>query len=483
MDTLGKNKDSILDRKTASKEIVYSLLPDVLMITLAVVMIPIVLIPLFVDLPESIAAAFQFIDYIILAIFVLEYLLKTIFAANVLKHILNPWHLLDLFIIVVPLVSLLPMVSFGLGRTSLFLRLLRIIRIVAMGGRAVDRKIKLDASLSLKDAAHSSKSMEIQVVDGTLANIYQGVPFNKLKGYLDDTSQTWINISSVSENDLDKLSLILAIPRLLLESELIDESYPRVDYFENSLLIFTRLTDIQKSQTGSTRLVIDRQGVLIICQGRNIITLSKSKIDIFSQILKKERKSLGSQEPLVVTILYDIFKFILQSDKQIIGALEHELMILENIPLSKRPRNFLEITFHLRKEANQIVPSLLHFKEIISVITTKRVPLEGFSEKHEKIFDILLDEAIYLHETASNVRDNLLSLVDLFINNNSYETNKVMRAIAVITSLGIIPAVMGLLGSNIAGNPWNIQLWQVFGLLGMFMLVMGWIFYRMGWLK
>jgi len=58
-----------------------------------------------------------------------------------------------------------------------------------------------------------------------------------------------------------------------------------------------------------------------------------------------------------------------------------------------------------------------------------------------------------------------------------------MRVIAVITSLGIIPALMGLLGSNIAGNPWDIQLWQVFTLLGILMFAMGWIFYRLGWLK
>ena len=157
--------------------------------------------------------------------------------------------------------------------------------------------------------------------------------------------------------------------------------------------------------------------------------------------------------------------------------------MLENIPLRKRPGNFLEVTFLLRKEVNQIVPSLLHLKEIISVITSNRVPLEGFSEKHEKIFDILLDEASYLHENASNARDNLQSLVDLYINNNSYETNKVMRIIAVITSMSIIPAALGLLGSNIIGNPWNIQLWQVFGLLATFMLSMGWVFYRLGWLK
>ena len=200
-------------------------------------------------------------------------------------------------------------------------------------------------------------------------------------------------------------------------------------------------------------------------------------------LIEKARKSVISDESLLVTILYSILQHILEKDKAIIAALEQELMILEGASLGKLPDNFLEITFYLRKEANHVVPSLLHLKEIISVIISKRVPLEGFGEKHQALFDILGDEADYLHETASTARDNLQSLVDLYINTTSYQTNKVMRIIAVITSMTIIPAALGLLGSNIVGNPWDIQLWQLLGLGGVLMLIMGWVFYRAGWLK
>jgi Mg2+ and Co2+ transporter CorA len=482
MDNAENRVDHAPDRKTGLREIVYLLFPDVLMIVLAIVMIPIILIPLFVDLPDSITGAFEFMDYAILIIFILEYLLKTVLAPNILKHVINPWHLLDLFVIIVPLVSLLPVVSFSFGHTSLLLRLLRIIRIVAMGGRAVDRRIK-SRSINSQTEESELKPMEIQVMDGTLGNAYQNVPFEKLSEYITKPSQTWVNISWVSDDDFERLSSALGISRILLESELTEDSYPRVDYFEQYSLIFARIGDIQISHKGTEWLTVDRKGLLVICHGQNIITVTKTKNDLFSQLIEKSKKALSPGEPLVVTILYTILKYILEKDKQIIVALEQELMILENIPLGKRPNNFLEITFYLRKEVNQIVPSLLHLREIISVITSKRVPLEGFSESHEKIFDILLDEATYLHETASNARDNLQSLVDLYINTTSYETNKVMRTIAVITCLGIIPAAMGLLGSNIVGNPWNIQLWQVFGLLGILMLVMGWVFYRLGWLK
>lgn len=471
------------DRKKELRETVNLLLPDGLMISLAVIMLPVILVPVFLELSNSFMIVFRFLDYFILAIFIIEYFSKAILAPDVLKHVLNPWHLLDLVVIAVPLVSFLPMVSIEYGNSSLILRLLRIIRVAAMSGRAVDRRIQMTSAAS-QPVVPEPETTEIQVMDGEVGNVYKDIPFSKLRDYIVSPTQTWVNISSVSEADFDKLSSILGIPRILLEGELTDEAYPRIDYFESYSLIFARIADFQIFPKGTAHLLIDHKGILVVCQGQNIITISKTKTDIFNQIIEEAQKTLGPEEPLVVNILYTILKHILEIDKRIIAAMEQELMILENIPWNKRPDNFLEITFHLRKEVNQLVPSLLHLKEIISAITTKRVPLEGFGERHEKIFDILMDGAMYLYETAANARDNLQSLVDLYINTTSFKTNKVMRIIAVITGLGIIPAIiLGGLGTNVTGNPWGIRLWQEFGLVGLLMLIMGWIFYRLGWLK
>jgi Mg2+ and Co2+ transporter CorA len=469
------------DRKHGTREVINLLLPDELMIVLAVIMLPTVLLPIFINLPNAMVIVFDFVDYAILGVFILEYVLKTVFAPDVLKHILNPWHLLDLFIVVVPLVSLLPVFSLRLGHTSLLLRLLRIIRIIAVSGRTVDRRIQ-SRSGEPEETKLQEPPLQIEVIDGNLDNVHRDLTVEKLSAFVSSPSQTWVKISSVGDEDLDKLSNILEIPRMFLESELNEDSYPRVDLYEKYLLIFIRTADLHRNRTALERIAIDRKGLLIICHGQKIITITRKHSEIFDELHGRVRKTLQG-EPLLVAILYSILKHVLQLDKQIISSVEQELMALENIPLNKRPSNFLEITFHLRKVVNQIVPSLLHLREIISVITSKRVPLEGFNENHKKIFDILLDEAAYLHETASETRDDLQYLVDLYINTTSFETNRVMRIIAVITSLGIIPAVMGLMGSNIVGNPWNIQLWQLFGVLGFLMLALGWVFYRLGWLK
>ncbi len=471
-----------IDRKDGLRQVVNLILPDSLMITLALVMIPVVLVPLFVSLPQSLLTAFRFTDYFIIGVFAVEYIAKLLLAPDVFRHFISPWHLLDLLVVLIPLITLLPFLNTSLGFSSPLLRLLRIARVVAVGGRAIDRRAELvspDENVEVKELP----PMSVELIDGHLASKTHNVSWQEIKSYLASPSHTWVHFSGVSDADLEGISALLDMPRMLLDSEMTEESYPRVDYFDQFSVIFARVAEIEVNTDGASLVSVKRSGLLVVCRGHNIITISRARTGIFDRILEEARRVHNPDDTLAVTILYSILKYILEKDRQIIRAVEQQLMRMEAVPPRQRPPDFLERAFNLRKEVNQLVPSLLHLREIMAVITARRVALEGFSDRHEKVFGILREGAEYLHETASNARDNLQSLVDLHMNTTSFETNKVMRIIAVITSLGIVPALMGLLGSNIVGNPWNIQLWQVFGIAAVVMLALGWVFWRLGWLK
>jgi len=341
------------DRKKRIREKVNLLLPDSLMIFLAVIMAPVVLVPIFVTLPASLDASFKVIDYTILGIFILEYVLKTVFARDVFKHIISPWHLLDLFIIVLPLVTLLPAFATEFGLTFPVLRLVRLARVFALGGRAIDRKIEMSATAPVEKCG-TKPSSEVSVMDGTLENVYQDVRYDQLAGFLNDYLHTWIDISCVSEQDFDRLSEVFRIPRILLENELVDEAYPRVDYFDDYSLIYARIADLNTLNKGPGSLAIKRDGILVICQGQNIVTLSKSPTRLFSLILEKARKIHTPQEPAVVSILYTLLRHILDKDKQVISALEQALIALESIPFEKSPSNFLEVTLTSAKRSTSL---------------------------------------------------------------------------------------------------------------------------------
>jgi len=288
--------------KKELREKIDLIFPDSLMMVLAGLMVPIVLLPIIFNLSPAVSSSLKLVDYVILGIFIAEYILKVALARKPFKYVIEPWHLLDLFIILLPFISLVPAVSDNIGLSSPLLRLLRIIRVVAVGGRAVDRRRQMSRS-AVQESTPVKIPVEIRVIDGSLENIQRDIPFNDLRKLVTSPTQTWIDISAISDGQIKQLSDMMSIPAMILESELDNESYPRVDYFEHYSLIFARIADFEEPKQGPSRFLINRCPLLVICLGQNIITLSRNQTEVFDQILEDARKIHTTGEPLTVTIL------------------------------------------------------------------------------------------------------------------------------------------------------------------------------------
>jgi Mg2+ and Co2+ transporter CorA len=75
-------------------------------------------------------------------------------------------------------------------------------------------------------------------------------------------------------------------------------------------------------------------------------------------------------------------------------------------------------------------------------------------------------------------------MVDFYLNTNSFSMNQVMKILAVLTALTMVPAVVGgLLGMNLIGNPWPATLLQVVAVVAFVMVLTAWLYYNLGWLK
>jgi Mg2+ and Co2+ transporter CorA len=144
---------------------------------------------------------------------------------------------------------------------------------------------------------------------------------------------------------------------------------------------------------------------------------------------------------------------------------------------------FLETSFYLKKEIQKIHFNLLHFRQMLGTIRTRKV-LPVSQDEYHSLFGILFDESVFLSEASNNIRDNLISLIDLHINTMSTGLNRIMKILAVITSIGLIPSIInGLFGENITGSPFPIRLSEVFFLELSIMLLAVYAFYRWDWLR
>jgi voltage-gated potassium channel len=112
------------DRAAAFEQ--FSRAVDGPMLVLALAMIPLIVVPLVLDLSPAMERAFLSIDYALWAVFAAEYGIKLYLAPNRRRFVAR--HIPDLIIVVVPVLRPL--------RVLRSVRLLRLLRLVLLGGFA-----------------------------------------------------------------------------------------------------------------------------------------------------------------------------------------------------------------------------------------------------------------------------------------------------------------------------------------------------------
>lgn len=123
------------------------------------------------------------------------------------------------------------------------------------------------------------------------------------------------------------------------------------------------------------------------------------------------------------------------------------------------------------------------FKGVLADLAAGRL-LPGSLEPALDIFRRLATHAEYLYETVVNVRDEVLSVIELHLNIVSFDMNRVMRVLAVVSVLGLIPAVIGgLFGMNLIDIPWPFTLRQVAFSISFGMVMCLYFFFVKGWLR
>lgn len=470
------------DPRSALRERVNSVFSDKFMIFLSLILIPIIIVPFLVELPSDALKFLELCDLIILLLFIAEYTLKLYAAQDRWSHFKSAWHIVDLIIIALPFMQYLPLIDLGItGSPSLLLRLLRIPRALAVGGRVIASRRNNEIASQDEQAEHPTL---IRQVDSNL-NITQPLSWDDMKNHLADAKcPEWLDIQYISSEGFDQLSSILGIPQPHFKSNLVDEIYPHIDYVQKASFIFLQSGKVSYPTDDTSQfLTISRSGIIVICNGKKIITVSRHSTDMMSNILETLKQKTGDGS-FVIHALYSILDHMLLEYRSILSEIELEVIEIGNTERSKLPKDFLERIYQMDKEVSRLVSNLLHFKDMLSIITSRKVTLDGFNKNIEEEFRLLEETAGYLNEIAHDTIENLRSIIDLYINQTSFEANRILKILAVITAISVIPsAVSGILGTNLLDVPYGATLWQLTFLITISMSFVAYTFVKLGWLK
>jgi Mg2+ and Co2+ transporter CorA len=471
------------DPRADLREMVDAVFSDRFMIFLSLLLIPLIILPFIFQLSDEVLFFFEICDWIIIILFVTEYSLKLYAAQNRWSHFKSAWHLVDLVIIILPFFQYLPIFS-GIvsGSPSLLIRLLRIPRAVAVGGRAIASRRTNEIAHKLETPEHPTIIRQV----GLDLKVSPNLTWDDFKAHLANTdTYEWMDLNYVSDEGFVQLSSSLGVPEPHFKRELVDDIYPHIDNVQKTSFIFLQSGKIQyPAENEAHYLTITRSGMIVICYGKKIITVSRRKTDLVDEVLKALQQQ-GTIKEFVVPVLLGILDHILNDYRAVLSEMEIELLQIGSTPRSKLPKDFLERIFQMDKEVSRLVSNLVHFKDMLTIITSKKVALDGFDEKcEEDAFHVLQDSAGYLSEIAHDLIENLRSNIDLYINQTSFEANKILKILAVITAISVVPsAVSGLLGTNMIDTPYGATLWQLSFVIGVCVSFIAYTFVKLGWLK
>jgi Mg2+ and Co2+ transporter CorA len=467
------------NRRIERREAVDNIFSEGLMVALSLLLIPVLVIPLLFDLPEQIDGSLVLLSYVILAAFILEYALKLLFAADRRRFAADPWHLLDLFIILASLATVLVGEQSGAGGLPIVLRLLRVPVAVTLTGRSLGRE-RLRKE-EVKEAPQANRPlMESVLVMNNPGEGWKQVPFPQ--GRLVPGSRVWRDLSNVSVSDLSALGSEVGLSGMALEEKIKGHAYPRAETVNGSAMVFLRIPAVQDGQLKSKGWSGRWNGLLVLEHGNGLITVSSTAVPTLRELPRRAGEEGLELTP--ITVLYLLLRESLASIEEGIVDAEMELVQLESIPMSKQPRSFLNLTYEAKKETGQTISWLIHTKAVCQNILDSKVRLQDWSKEDELRMRTLLEKCEFLLETAENVEGGLGDAVDFYLNTSSFQMNGVMRIIAVMTALTIFPTIVGgLMGMNLIDTPWDVSLAEVVTALGVVMAATAWVYYKLGWLR
>jgi Mg2+ and Co2+ transporter CorA len=418
--------------------------------------------PMLFTLARPVGRALDVAGWLIIAAFALEYVVNLALAGDRRAYVLNPWRLVDALIIVAPLVSLLPFAPDAL-RSSPALRVLRLARVILFGARA-RHGLAAGADMGIARAAPSGPPRVSELPPNGSP---RPLEWRELIAWSRQPDERWVHAANLDAAHIKEIARIAELPDVMIDAALRESSYPRLESSARWAAFAMSLPGWGDEP---------RTPVLLLVSQRHLLSLSLHPVELQSQP--------GNDDlPWGTRCALHVIREVLGRNEALALRVERELTYLETLPAQESPESFFQAIFRLKRNLTLAKGDLWRLRGLLGTLAGGERELPGLGGDNACL-KRLAGQADYLHETIEKAQEQLLTLLDLHLNIASYDVNRFMRLLAVVSSLALIPTIIGgLLGMNILGNPWPLTLAQVaFGTF-ILMLCVLYAFLAKGWLR
>jgi len=429
------------------------------------------------SLSPGAALAVDGCEWVIVGVFALELAAQAALAPSAARYLLSGRGLFDAALVVIPLLTLLPIMPDQLRNTPAF-RLLRLVRAIALGTRA-----RTGAGRARREAALAEAvPLEVRALSAARPEAVRAIGWDELALELRTPEEALIALSGVGPADVARVARALDLPVGVLATLVGESAHPRVDLVDGFVTLFVRAPEVIPGLAGGPP-DLRRVGTLLVGADRNLLALSRERTPL-GLAIAQDLAETDAGEPFLARVLLALLRDVTARYAAALAAFEEEAAALEDMSVEGGAERFLGRAFQAKRRAGRLEDDLRRLALAIGALASGEVALRDFAAAKKALFEVLGEEVEEHAARAGRLVEDLVGLIELHLNVVSYQMNRVMRLLAVVTTLALVPTVVGgLLGMNLEGNPWPATLPQVSFAVGSAMAIALYLFAVKGWLR
>jgi magnesium transporter len=307
--------------------------------------------------------------------------------------------------------------------------------------------------------------------------------------YLDTESISWVDVLGLgSEDILQRLGKVFNLHPLVLEDLVNVPQRPKVEDYEDHLVIIAQMVLRKDSGTGFWT-----EQVSFVLAKHYLLTVQEEPTrDCFQPVRDRIRASKGNirkQGPDYLA--YTLLDAIIDGFFPVLEAYGEQIEDLEDEVVTNPTRRTLEKIYQLRRELLALRRAIWPQRDAINSLIRDESPL--FSPGARIYLRDCYDHAVQVMDMVETYRELASGLMDVYLSSVGNKMNEIMKLLTVISSIFIpLTFIAGVYGMNFntEKSPLNMPelnwYWGYPACLALMVAIAGglvFFFWRRGWFE
>jgi magnesium transporter len=343
-------------------------------------------------------------------------------------------------------------------------------------------------TLSIEADAHPPVLILIDYCEGKATRIKLNIP-EESAPFLDMESVSWIDVKGFGNEDtLQRLGEVFHLHPLVLEDIVNVPQRPKVEEYEDQLLIISRMITLKESEDS----FISEQVSLILGKHYLLTVQEEPDYDAFEPVRERIRTNRGTIRAQKVDYLaYALLDAIIDGFFPVLEIYGERIEELEIEVVECPNQNTLEKIHVLRRELLALRRAIWPQRDAINCLIRDHNPL--ISDEVRIYLRDCYDHAVQIMDMVETYRELASSLMDVYLSSVGNRMNEIMKLLTVISSIFIpLTFIAGVYGMNFntEKSRWNMPElnweWGYVACLGLMLAIASgliYFFWRKGWFE